>query len=701
MDLNKLLRPKRVAIVGASEKENLGGFAVRMMKDHGADRYDDVFLVNPGRDQIFGKKCYHSLSEMPHDIDLVIIATAKRTVEDLLREAHGKGARGAVVFASGYGETGKEEDKETEASLKALCEELDMALMGPNCAGYMNFVDNMLAMGFLTTTRESAGKVGLVSQSGMICTLLLDSDKVNFSYVISCGNSKIVEVVDYIDFLIDDEETKVIASYIEGISDPEKFVRVLEKAAKKKKPIILLKVGRSPEGQISAASHTGSLSGSDKAFDAIFDKYGVIRVDDLEDLAGVSNMFATLDKLPESSAVVSVNGSGGETGVSSDVGYLYEMNYPKFSEETLVELKKALPEYATINNPLDTTATICYDTDIFADSIEIIASDPNFDMLIVGITIVNELTDLCVKHMSEGLVKYKKTHADSKPIIVIPAVESGRMTHYVDMLRNAGIPVMPPTFYAYKHIRILMDYVEWLASSSIRTFDVAIPENLSGEDVALSEHDSKNMLAEFGIPVPEEFIATNENEAVEYADRIGYPIVMKIESADILHKSDAGGVKLNLKSPEDVRRSYGQIMENAKAYKPDAVINGGLIQKMLPQGMEVIIGVNNDPVFGPMVLFGLGGVFVEVFKDVSLYPAPFGLNEAYKMINSLKSSKMFYGYRGQEPKDVDALAETLVLVSQFAVENKNQLVELDINPLFVYEKGRGVAAADGLVVLKK
>lgn len=701
MDIKKLLKPRKIAIVGASEKENLGGFTVRMMMEHGKSRIDDVYLVNPGRDQVFGMKCYHSLSELPENIDLVVIATAKHTVEDLLKEAHKKGAGGAVVFASGYGETGKKEDKNAEASLKKLCHELDIALMGPNCAGYINFVDQMLAMGFLTTVREKVGKVGLVSQSGMICTLMLDSGKTDFSYVISCGNSKIVEVVDYIDFLVDDEDTKVIASYIEGISDSEKFLRVLKKAALKKKPIILLKIGRSVEGSRSAASHTGSLSGSDKAFEAIFDKFGVIRVDDLEDLASVSNMFATLKSLPKSDAVVSVNGSGGETGISCDVGHMYNLNYKRFSQETVEKLKKILPDYATINNPLDTTATICYDTDVFANAMEIIADDHNFDIIIVGITIVTELTDLCVKHMSEGLAQLVKKGEVKKPIVVVPAVESGRMQDYVNMLKEVGIPVLPPTYYAYKHVRILLDYAKWVNEIDMRTMDVAIPVENKGERHALSEHDSKELLSKYGIPVPEEYIAVSEDDAVEFAAKLGYPVVMKIESADILHKSDAGGVKLNIKSCDEVREYYHAILDNCKKFKSDAKINGVLMQKMLPSGMEVIIGVNNDPVFGPMVLFGLGGIFVELFKDVSLYPAPFGKQEAYKMINSLKSSKMFYGYRGQKELDVEALADTLVSVSNFAVANKDRLVEADINPLFVYEKGKGVAAADGLVILKR
>ncbi|MDR3644822.1 MAG: CoA-binding protein, partial [Clostridia bacterium] len=463
MNLTKLLKPARIAIVGASEKENLGGFTARMMLKYAPERLEDVYFVNPGRDEIFGRPCWHSVGDLPEQIDLVIIATPKATVEGILTDAARKGAAGAVVYASGYGETGKPEDKQSEASLKALCEKLGVALMGPNCAGYINLVDRIPAMGFMTTVPERTGKVGLISQSGMICTLLLDSGKADFSYVISCGNSRIVEVVDYIDFLVDDESTSVIASYIEGITDPQKFIAVLKKAAVKKKPVVLLKIGRSEAGSRSAASHTGSLSGSDAAFDAIFRRYGVIRADDLEDLIGISNLLATLKALPQSDRVVSINGSGGENGVSCDVGQQYGFNFPPFTTQTVEKLKALLPDYASIGNPLDTTATICYDTNQFADAAELMINDPSFDLALVGITIADRMTDLCVKYMSQGLAKLVNENRIHKPVVVVPAVESGRMPEYIGLLKDAGIPVASPCFYAYKHIRKLLDYAKWRA----------------------------------------------------------------------------------------------------------------------------------------------------------------------------------------------------------------------------------------------
>lgn len=703
MDLNKLLKPKKFAIVGATEKETYGGFAVKLMELHAADRLEkDIYLVNPGRDQVFGHKCYRSISDIPEELDMVIIATAKKTVPDLIREAAAKGAKGAVVFAAGYGETGKPEDKEAEAELKALCNELDMALMGPNCAGYINVLDSIPAMGFMTTIPEKSGKVGLVSQSGMICTLLLDSGKTDFSYVISCGNSKIVEVVDYIDFLIDDDNTNVIVSYIEGVTNPTKFIATLKKAALKKKPVILLKIGRSEKGSKAASSHTGSLSGSDASFNAIFEKYGVIRVDDLEDLASLSNMISTMGELPKGDRVVSLNGSGGENGVACDVGSIYNINYPDFSEEGKAKLRPLLADFATISNPLDTTADICYDTDQFADAAEVIINDDNFDMAVVGITIVNELTDLCVKHMSEALIKLKKEGRVTKPIIVVPAVESGRMPEYVEALKEAGIPVSAPCYYGYKQVAKLGKYVNWLKSTDIESLEDACPDApATGEKEALSEHASKELLKQYGMPVPNEAIATSEEEAVKLAEEIGFPIVMKIESADILHKSDVGGVKININSEDEVRAAYTGIMESCMTKCPDAKINGILMQKMLKSGTEVIVGVTNDPSFGPMVLCGMGGVFTEVFKDVSLFPAPLTKDDALRMIKSLKAYKLMTGYRGQAKLDVDALADLLVSVGEFAVSHKNNLAEMDINPVFVYPEGDGVAAADALVILRR
>lgn len=311
MNLDKLLRPKTMAIIGASEKEGFGGDTCRNIMEY-AD-LDKVFFVHPKRDEVFGRKCWHSLSELPGAIDLVVICTNKNTVPDLLREAAAKGAGGAVVYASGYSETGTAEGKQAEEDLKALCTELNMALMGPNCGGFINYVDKAVAFAFISEKRDRTGSVGVVSQSGQLCLSLMDSKGLRFSYSISAGNSSVVTMEDYLQFLVDDPHTKVVGLYMEGASRPDKFAKALRDAALKRKPVVVLKTGRSAKGSRVAASHTGSLAGADRVYDALFAKFGVIRVNDVEELKAMTAMLDALPSLPVSTGIAAINFSGGST----------------------------------------------------------------------------------------------------------------------------------------------------------------------------------------------------------------------------------------------------------------------------------------------------------------------------------------------------------------------------------------------------
>ena len=703
MDLSKLLKPRKVAIVGANEKKSLGGLTAKIFIEKCRERLEDLYLVNSNRDKVFGIKTYPTISAIPEHIDLVIIATPKSTIEGLIQEAARKGAGGAVVYASGYGETGKEEDRQAELALKALCHKLDIALMGPNCAGFVNFVDRLFSFGFTLQGHKDTGKIGLVAQSGQICQSLYDSPKTRFSYLISSGNSKIVAIEDYLDFLVADESTKVVAAYIEGITQPAKFAEVLSKAAARKKPVVIIKAGRSEKGSQLAASHTGSMSGADKAYDAVFRKFGVIRVNDMEELIGVATALAVMPSLPPRNAFTAVNVSGGETAICADVGWLAGLNFPEFEPKTIEKLKGVLPDYATPNNPLDTTATVCYDADVYASVLELVLSDSNVEAMIIGFTIGpnEEQLSPSVEVMTQGIERFMAS-GNTKPIFVMPSIESGRVQKFCDRLAAVGVPVLPPPLYASNIVRSILEYSLWLQTVAVRTLKIAPPEVAGGNKIALSEHESKELLKKFGVPVSREVIAKTEEEAAEIAMKLGFPLAMKIESADILHKSDIGGVKLNISDIGQVKRYYREILSNAKRHKPEAKLNGVLMQEMLSgEALEVIVGVKNDPQFGPIVLFGIGGIFVEVFKDVSLYPAPFGRQEAMMMLDSLKAAKLFYGYRGQAELDREALTSALVAISNFAVANKDVLVEMDINPLFVFAKGKGVVAADGLVILRR
>ena len=609
----------------------------------------------------------------------MVICTSQKTVIPLLQEGAKKGVGGAVVFASGYGEVGTAEGKQNEAELIAAAKELDIAVMGPNCAGFVNYVDNVQAFAFISAKRDRKGSVGVVSQSGQLCLSMMDDPGMRFSYNISAGNGKIVQMEDYMDFLVDDEDTKVVSIYIEGVKNADKFAAVLKKAAEKRKPVVILKAGRSAKGGAIAASHTGSLSGSDASFDAVLKKFGAIRVDDLEELIAMSLMLSTMKRMPEKATFASMNLSG---------------------EETLKKLKEQLPSYASPNNPLDMTASLSYDADLYAGALRTVMDDPNIGMVLIGYTLLLEIADPCIHYMYKGIEKVvQEKGGNCKPIAMIPFAENTRNPEYQEKLFQIGVPVLPPPVYAFKMLHHLADFIDYKPET--KTLELAVGHPKSEETQALSEHESKQELKVYGVPVPDEVIVTSKEEAAQFAKDHPGALVMKVESADILHKSDVGGVKLNVCGPEAAEKAYEEIMESVTAKRPDAHINGILTVPMLDAGVEIIIGVNNDPQFGPMIMVGMGGVFVEVFKDVALYPAPLKEEEALEMLKSLKSFKLLNGYRGTEKCDIKALCQTIVAISNYAQANKDVLKELDINPLFVYPEGKGVGVADALIVKRK
>ncbi|MCG8483327.1 MAG: acetate--CoA ligase family protein, partial [Clostridia bacterium] len=646
---------------------------------------------------VFNKKCYSSITELPEQVDLIVICTPQSTVENLLREGAKKGVRGAVVYASGYGEVGTEEGIAAENSLMDLCQELDIALMGPNCAGYANFIDKMYPFAFISDERDRTGSVGVVSQSGQLALSMMDSPRMKFSYSISSGNSKICKMEDYLDFLIDDADTKVIAMYLEGVKAPKQFIAALKKAAIKKKPIVVLKTGRSEKGQAIAASHTGSLSGADKVYDALFEKFGVIRVDDLEELMSTAQALATLNIVPKNKGFACISLSGGETGICADLGQLIGVDYPDFEAKTLKTLNEMLPDYATPNNPLDSTATLSYDSEKYAAVLETVMKDPNVGMVAVGYTLLQEIADNAIYYMSKALEMVCKEEW-AKPVVMLPFAENTRNLGYVDQLEKIGVPVLPTSLYAFKIIKNILNFANY--NTDDHDLNVMIPEEaITTGKGALTESESKKIVAEYGINCGNFEVVTTAEDAVAIFKKLKTDtVVAKIDSPDILHKSDVGCVKLNLRDEEAVKQSYLDIMENANKHCPGSRILGIQICDQAPKGVEMIIGVNNDPQFGPCVLCGLGGVFVEIFKDTALGLAPLSKAEAVKMVYSLKGIKMLQGYRGNKKADIDAFVEALVKVSQLACDHKNQMRELDINPVFVYEKG--ICAVDALYIEK-
>lgn len=699
MNLTKLLKPASVAVIGASEKEGFGGDVCRNILAYVKDK-SRVYFVHPKRTSVFGIPCWKSVTDIPDTVDMMIICTSQKTVIPLLHEGSAKGCGGAVIFASGYAEVGTEEGRQKEKELVNEAEKLGIAVMGPNCAGFVNYVDNVQAFAFISEKRERKGSIGVVSQSGQLCLSMMDDPGMRFSYCISAGNGRIVQMEDYMEFLVEDEDTKVVSVYIEGVKDAKKFAGVLKRAADKRKPMVILKAGRSEKGGAIAASHTGSLSGSDASFDAVLKKFGAIRVDDLEELIAMSLLLSTLKKLPDKAAFASMNLSGGETGICADVGSLNGIVYPDFTKETQRSLKEQLPSYASVNNPLDMTASLSYDEELYAGALRTVMDDPDIGMVLIGYTLLFEIADPCIHYMYKGIEKVVKEKGDDcKPVAMIPFAENTRNPEYREKLFQIGVPILPPPVYAFKLLRHLADFIEYRPED--KTLKLSVGQGEDCESCALSEHDSKEELKKFGVQIPEERIVTSAEEAMEFAKHAGTALAMKIESSDILHKSDVGGVRLNIGGAEAAVAAYEEIMRNVTSRRPDARINGILMVPMLKPGVEMMIGVNNDPQFGPMIMVGMGGVFVEVFKDVALYPAPMGEKEAMEMLRSLKSFRLLDGYRGSAKCDIQALCRFIVGISQYADANKNTLKELDINPLFLYPEGEGIGVADALIVKKK
>lgn len=690
MELQKLLKPKTIAIVGASEKAGFGGDTTRNYLKFSTN-LDGLYLVNPGRDTIFGRRAYRSLSEIEGDVDLVILCTPQKTIIPLLEEAAGKNCGGAVVFASGYSEVG-EEGKVRQQELVEVADRLGIAVMGPNCAGFANFIDGIFAFAFLVEERDRKGNIGMISQSGQIVLGGLDSPNMGFSHVISSGNSCNVKVEDYLDFLVDDEDTKVVAAYIEGITRPEKLEAAFQKAALKKKPVVVLKTGRSSKSQELAASHTGSLSGADKVLRAIFKRYAVVEAGDLEELMSLAAAFSWLEELPKGERCVFMNVSGGEAGVMADLADEYKIPLAEMEQETKDYLRTLVPDYGSVNNPFDMTAGIGYNTPVMVQAMEAISKDSNVDVIVVAYTITPEIWDDTISHMVEA-VSIVRQNKDLKPVLWIPFIEHTRHQGSADALKAAGTPLLPTGRYGCNALKKVLDF----AVSTFEPMEPAIPERKHNKSHGLSEFESMNYLSAHGVPIPAQAVAATADEAVETAKKLGYPLSVKIHSADIKHKSDVGGVKLNIKDEAGLREAFATIMDSCRKNAPGAALEGVLLKPMLKAGTEMIIGVNNDRDFGPMIMVGMGGVFVELFKDVQLAPAPLTQSQAETMIGKLASYPLLNGYRGGAICDKKAFANLLVKISMMAAAGKDTIKELDINPVFVTENGAEIA--DALLVL--
>lgn len=702
--LEPLFQPKSIAVFGASEKPNrIGNLQLKALLNAGY--VGDIYPINPKSESIEGLTTYKSIKDVPVEVDLAILCVNAHLVEQCLIESGESGVKSAIVFASGYSEIG-EEGEAAQARLKEIADKYNINVVGPNCVGLLNTTNGLMGTfspGLTDVPLHDKREVGFVTQSGAfgVLTHIAAAQKgLTFKYFVSVGNEADVQFSDVIEYMIYDPETKVASGYLEGEKSAEKLRELSTKALDVNKPIVIMKSGRSDAGSRAAASHTGSLAGSDKIYDGFFKQTGIVRADDYDDIISFSKLFLT-DKLPTGKNTVIVTSSGGRGINEADRCEAYGLKIHELSEQIRTEIEKNIPDFASAMNPVDLTAEAAIThPELFIEPLKVLVSDPDTDNIIFtefptqwdeNTPILQEFVELC---------------KNSGKFIFVTTFPLGDMSYpnATEYLEANGIPVIVGDMNPIRSLAKLVDYAEAYRTYHEQSNEAVIAQekvnvhHLLPKATTLSESQSTAILREYGIKTTEHGIASTAEESVEIANKIGYPVVMKIDSEDIPHKTDVGGLRLNIKNDTEVKAAYETISNNIAKNCADARINGVSVQQMLPEGIEVIVGVTNDETFGPVIMFGLGGVFVEVFKDVAFRVAPITRNDATNMMEELKGVELLNGVRGQAPVDKEAIIDVLLKVSQLVVDYKDEIQEIDINPLIVYEEG--IVAADALIVTK-
>jgi acyl-CoA synthetase (NDP forming) len=702
-DLSPLLTPRSIAVVGASERY---GSAGRLVLENllQLGYRGTVYAVHPRYDEVLGFPCYPELSSLPGPVDSVAVLLSADKVLMILEEAVQIGAPAAWVLAAGFGETGPE-GKAREAELARFADETGLMVCGPNCIGMANLVDGVATYSVALSPKTYAGGVSAVVQSGAICLDLANSARFGLRYLISSGNEAVLDAADYIGYLANDAHTKVIVAFLEGISSPEKFVMAAGAAAEARKPILAVKVGRSEMARRTVQAHTGSLAGSDAVCDAAFRRLGVMRLDTLDELIEAAELFLT-SPLPEGDGVGLVSLSGGQIGLIADLAYDLGLQFPTFAEEAQRDLSEILPPYSPIANPLDAWGSGDLEK-TYPACVETVARQENMYLLAISRGTPPKVAHREVEQsLSVAEAAVRTARETGKPVLMFSNFSAGFHPAVEQVLREGGIPYLQGTRETLCAIQAFVQYANFRRRTG-RSTTAGCPspstlpkwrERLKNAQGSLSEVEARRLLADYGILGPAEAVATTVDGAIEAAHDIGYPVVLKVLSPDIQHKTEIGGVWVGLGDDAAVTTAFREVMEAARRRHPKARLAGVLIQEMIsPSAIEVILGVLQDPDFGSVVVFGSGGILVELLKDSSLRLPPLNTQEALAMIQETRGARLLEGFRGQPPADVDALADALVRLSQLAMDLGDLITALDINPLMVLPRGSGVRAVDVLV----
>lgn len=700
MNLERLFSPRSVAVIGASQKaDSISGQPLRYLKSHGYR--GKLFPVNPHRAEILGERSYPSVSALPEVPDLALIVLAAHRVPPALEACGAKGIPFAVIVSSGFAES-------DAAGRKAQLEIVDIArrygvgVIGPNCQGLMNITDGVAA-GFGTpfTRRYRDGPVSVLSQSGGFggaILMMADEEGLGFRHFVTTGNECGITSLDLIEHFCADSRTKVIAAYIEGLKDARRLLDVGRKALDAGKPLLIWKAGNTAIGARAVASHTANLAGSKTLYQAAFRQIGAIEVSDVAQLADCAKAFAP-GRLPRGNRVAVVTTSGGAGIVMADRYTEAGMQIPALADETLARLRVLLPDFAALENPIDTTAGIIDQPGRLHEALSVIAADPNVDCLSLACAALYGEVGM---QIAEAVTAVQRDC--DKPIFLAWNAPPDLARDAYALVDREGIPRYRTPVRCADALSAVCRYSRALAAHAARKTESvarierpAIRDALRASRADLAEFEAKRVLAEYGIPVTRERLATTREAAERLAAEIGYPLVMKIVSPDILHKTEVDGVRLGVADREALRTAWDGILAGVKRHAPRAVIEGILLQEQVEGAIELIVGVNNDPLFGPAVMVGLGGIYAEIMQDVCVRLAPIAGSEASAMIRELRAFPILDGARGRPKADLDALAGVITSLSALAIDLHEELSELDVNPLFVLPEGRGARAGDALI----
>lgn len=701
--LHNVFHPQSIAVVGASTRPGtVGNDIFRNLLF--AEFKGSVYPVNPKAKSIYGVHAYDNLTEIPSDIDLAVLIVPSAAVLNVIDEAIAKGVKGLVIISAGFKEVGHE-GAALEAAVAAKVRKAGIPLIGPNCLGIINTDPEVSMNAAFGRKMPEPGNLAFISQSGALCTSVLDyaeERQMGFSKFISFGNKADVNEIDLLDYLAKDEKTKVIAMYLEDVTNGRRFIETVGDIFwETHKPMLCLKSGRSPEGAKAVSSHTGSLAGSDSVYNALLAQSGVQRVETIAELFDYAALYTT-QPMPRGDRIAIVTNAGGPGIMATDAAVHCKLKLAELTEETKAKLKPSLPATASLRNPVDVIGDARADR--YKAALRTVIEDPNVDMGLVILT-PQSMTDIeetaaAVPEALKGI---------TKPV-VCSFMGANDVALGAKILRSAGVPNYPFPEDGVKSLAAAHRMVTALElprrkMSNFTNLDVAkakkiVADLLNGHDQRyLTQAECRPLLACYELPLLKSDVAHSADDAERIVKALGKKVVMKVMSADVVHKFDAGGVILNV-TGDEARATYNKIIDNVKKAVPNAKIEGILIEEMAGKGVEVILGASRDPRFGPLMMFGLGGTLVEVLKDVSFRLAPMWEISAENMVHEIRAFKVLDGFRGTPPSDIPAIVDTLLRLSAM-VCNHPEISELDINPLIVHAKGSGCSVADSRIMLKQ